>query len=745
MKIATCPLVLFLAFVGSAIAAQPDDVGFRPVGESETNPTLKVGLWGPLHASQPVGLVVIAEDSEDHLVKRNARIVDAPNALDPSVFPVKIGRLTNAVHTLTIGRGAPNGIPRSIDSPRAAGVGSYLYLCLGGKLDDLPAALVGKERRAEEDGALRDFVPTRFAVYENDVDRLPRRSLEYDTADLAILLTSDAKFVDRLKETDRIRPLLQWVHDGGRLVVSLSPETATQVEAMMHDFEAPGKPYEPPSPRSTTSRKFGAVESWAGLSNKPFPSPGSPSVPAVRLASGPRWESIASLNDGSPVIATRPFGFGSLTVITFPLDGPGFLSWAGRSEFLRTLVDYAGPRYRMPEKTKAPLWRTGAKVDDLGAELNIALDNFDVPRVPFGLIAFAILGYLLLAGPVDYFVLRRLFGRLEWTWLTYPLIVLAVSGLAYWAYRSTAVAGVLIDRVDLVDADLTTGDMRGTSFFAVRSPDLRALSLELEPNKSFLGGGKLADVALSWFGRPDDGPAGMGRAGTQSFSRKEYEQSPDLARLIGVPFADRASKTFLATWRAEGTKPRLTVDLVYHPRQQHVKVSGKIRNDYPFAWVDASLFVFDRVYRIEGSIPANGEINVAIAEIDNGILPSDWRDRSDADRPVTSQAPYDPLTPLRGILFHERFDSQLERKNHLFRSLDWSRRLRDDPRMVNISIQSLGVREAILVARAGFRKGTEQPVEAPTVLVLSPADAAVKEATIAQDTYLRAIVPVQPK
>jgi hypothetical protein len=237
----------------------------------------------------------------------------------------------------------------------------------------------------------------------------------------------------------------------------------------------------------------------------------------------------------------------------------------------------------------------------------------------------------------------------------------------------------------------------------------------------------------------------MGRAGTQSFSRKEYGQSADLAQLIAVPFADRASKTFLATWRAAGTTPLLSAHLVYYPRQQPLKVSGTIKNDFPFDWVDASLFVFDRVYPLEGGIRAGSTIDVAISEIGNGISPSDWRDHVDADRPETSLGRYDPLTPLRGILFHERFDSQLERKNHLFRSLDWSRRLRDDPRVVNIDIASLGDREAILIARAGFTKSTLQPAEAPTILMLSPADEAVQEAAIAQDTVLRAVVPLRPR
>ena len=445
------------------------------------------------------------------------------------------------------------------------------------------------------------------------------------------------------------------------------------------------------------------------------------------------------MGDGTPLIATRPFGFGSLSVVTFPLDGPEFKAWSGRTEFLRTLVDQLGPRYRMPERAKAIDWRAGGRIDDLGAELNLALDDFDVPRVPFALVAFAILGYLLLAGPIDWLILRRLFGRLEWTWLTYPLIVLAVGGAAYGIYRATAVQAVEIDRVDLVDMDLAANRMRGTSFLAVRSPDLRLMSLALKPNPDFLGDGKLDDVALSWFGRPDDGPAGMARAGNQSFSRKEYTQSADLAELHDVPFADRASKTFLATWTTEA-KPRLSADLGYHPRQHAHKVSGTITNGYPFDLVDPTLFVFDRVYRLDGPIPAKGHIDVAIFEGANGILATDWRDTADL-RPTTSLGRYDPLTPLRSILFRERLDPQLERKNHLFRTLDWSWRLRDDPRLISAGIESLGVREAILVARTAFRKTTAPPAEAPTMLVVTPTEAE----SISQDTVVRAIVPLRPK
>ena len=46
--------------------------------------------------------------------------------------------------------------------------------------------------------------------------------------------------------------------------------------------------------------------------------------------------------------------------------------------------------------------------------------------VPFWLVAGLIVVYILLIGPGDYFFLRKLVGRMEWTWLTFPLVVLLV-------------------------------------------------------------------------------------------------------------------------------------------------------------------------------------------------------------------------------------------------------------------------------------------------------------------------------
>lgn len=55
----------------------------------------------------------------------------------------------------------------------------------------------------------------------------------------------------------------------------------------------------------------------------------------------------------------------------------------------------------------------------------------DVRVVPLGLIGIILFGYLILIGPVDYFVLGH-FKRRRWTWITFPLTTLLVAWFCVW-------------------------------------------------------------------------------------------------------------------------------------------------------------------------------------------------------------------------------------------------------------------------------------------------------------------------
>ena len=75
------------------------------------------------------------------------------------------------------------------------------------------------------------------------------------------------------------------------------------------------------------------------------------------------------------------------------------------------------PRRR---KARRPIRRRYGYTD-LSGQLRSSLDKFTgVKVIPFALVAMMIVGYILLIGPGDYFLLKKVFRRMEWTWFTFP-------------------------------------------------------------------------------------------------------------------------------------------------------------------------------------------------------------------------------------------------------------------------------------------------------------------------------------
>ena len=69
---------------------------------------------------------------------------------------------------------------------------------------------------------------------------------------------------------------------------------------------------------------------------------------------------------------------------------------------------------------------------ELGVDFKRELEQFEeVPVISFGWVALFILFYIVLVGPLDYFILKKVFKRLEWTWISSPILVLVVSVAAY--------------------------------------------------------------------------------------------------------------------------------------------------------------------------------------------------------------------------------------------------------------------------------------------------------------------------
>ena len=114
-----------------------------------------------------------------------------------------------------------------------------------------------------------------------------------------------------------------------------------------------------------------------------------------------------------------------------------------------------------------------------------------------------ILGYIVLIGPGDYFLVKRLLKRMELTWITFPLWVVLVSAGAYALAMYTKGNQLRLNQVDLVDVDVESGLARGTSWLNLFSPQSQTFDLTIEPRAP--SGAAVSDPqrCSSWLGTGD--------------------------------------------------------------------------------------------------------------------------------------------------------------------------------------------------------------------------------------------------
>jgi hypothetical protein len=447
-----------------------------------------------------------------------------------------------------------------------------------------------------------------------------------------------------------------------------------------------------------------------------------------------------------------PYGLGSVTLLAFDLDKAPFTAWQGRGEFWRVLLDRLGPRKRQGEAMNS-----GYGVEDPATRLQRELDNFDVPVISFGWVAVFILLYILVVGPLDYFLLKKVFKRLEWTWITFPAVVLLVSVIAYFTAYALKGNDLKINKVDLVEIDQRTDPGQahayGTCWFTILSPRIQNYTVGVEPALGtwVKGADKMGgDPMVTWLGRADDGSRGFGRQRSQSLFSRTYRYAPDAAGLEGVPIPVWTTKAFTASWAAPLPRLAFTADLHHQAENQDAQLVGTIQSHLPVDLKDVQVFYGTKVYTLDQPLKAGAEpLKVALVP-GRGNDP----DRREWNAPVQDEFVHSPVahaynpTPMVMQMLFREYTSTY---SHSFRRLDQSWRLW---RQHELQVQDEGVRELILVGRLDRAAGAAEPLTAdprlPTRLWLGdlPGEGKTRPALsghLVQDTYVRVFLPVQPK
>ena len=470
---------VLLSFTGPTFARDfPVKVASARVGLPPANPgdrdesgqpafVTRFGCWAPVYVelevreavSDPAELVIEAQDPDEitttlvvplNLAGRSGVVSLADLGQLGYVRPAGVGEVTISVRAAKGGRALSD--PFRLRSVRPRDPLTYVVLSLGAapvgfELPKLPGAA------PESTPGIRGGRVVLAAI--TDVAQLPDQWFGYGTADLIVVHTDRGTvgFLDKLfgaasspSEKRKREALAEWVRRGGRVVVAIG-ENAGEAGRWPGLTELVPFKINGAKEHSTLALYWGARESSQ-----------TSTFSAALVAKDGRFK-IANLapkgDRASRVLIPPPerrgekdeiiagqsaYGLGRVTLIGFDLGQAPFTDLPQRPEFWDWLLREGGAN-RASAGSEGKPKPGGSNLTEEEDEVSVALrthtDTFEgVPVVSFGWIAFLIVLYILLIGPIEYFFLKRVLGRLELTWITFPIIVLTVSLAAYFTAYS---------------------------------------------------------------------------------------------------------------------------------------------------------------------------------------------------------------------------------------------------------------------------------------------------------------------
>ncbi|MFP6657345.1 MAG: hypothetical protein VB853_04125 [Pirellulales bacterium] len=596
-KLFRTAIIMAVCLLAGTISPQASEEATVTARENTTPPNIqslsfgfagrfKVGYWTPVRATISCGGATAAQLRVDLIVpdsdgvsSRTTTAVPANSLLEAGgnlqleMF-TKIGRLTGVIEVI-LRDGQRMLDHRTFDLAAFRPLPSDTHLVLAiGDSPSLTGALASRE--AKRSGEI-------VVVQMADVDQLPGQWYGYDGISLAYLSTSRPTARKLCLRPSLWRPLRQWIDNGGRFVLSADADDKDLFELNSPLGElTPGR-FE----SSATLPRMNQLEIFA-RSNKALQHEdelGRPlgfHIARLTNTSG-RILAHEGVNPGDlPTVVRTSSGFGDMFFIAVDLESDAFAAWDGTRNLILDCFRPDAVISTDAGKHSGELSNLG--YNDLSGQLRAALGQFQHHNIgQFPVIVFFLLAavYIALIGPADYFFLKRYVGRMEWTWISFPLVVIAACTVAYWMASSSKSERVVVNQVDLVDVDQQAARYRSTSWACMFSPKTSAYDIGFDcrlPDTRDLGAAaQSSEGLLSWSGVPGRALGAMESSAPPPRFDAIYGYDNHFNAIAGLPVQVWSTKNL--SIRATGsTSARIDTNLAISKTNSEQTLEGTITN-----------------------------------------------------------------------------------------------------------------------------------------------------------------------
>ncbi|MCH7688524.1 MAG: hypothetical protein IH899_17890, partial [Planctomycetes bacterium] len=390
--------------------------------------------------------------------------------------------------------------------------------------------------------------------------QLPVQSSAYDSLDA--LLISDHFDLDE----QRNQAVRDWVWGGGHLILSAGRDVESYKQSSLYEWVGELIPLEKP----TRLREVSRLEMFVGsktrldirvslqaakirMQDKTINDPTQGEI----VQPGFSGQVFVSGLEG-PLLVRVPFGFGRITFLGLDLHRPPLSTWKSTSNIVRKIL--FGENQALMNRTHSTSRQlTSSGITDLASQLHASQDYFPkIHRFTLWKVLGLMLMYLVLIGPVDYFLVHRLLKRPQWTWLTFPLIVAVSVLLAVQTARAFNQDELRVNQLDVLDIDVATQSARIQSWMTLYSPETRRYHVSVQPGDfaskedvptdHLRTSSNLSTPRLSWSGIPESTFEGMYRPAGFEIGRPDYNFSPLSTEIKDLPIPIWSTKSLMGFW-----------------------------------------------------------------------------------------------------------------------------------------------------------------------------------------------------